>query len=267
MNILRKRNDGYHDLETIMLELPFTDVLEIVPSSIEKDEITLPNDQFTTSGLPIPGNGNLCLDALALLRKDFSIPKSAIHLLKMIPMGGGLGGGSADAAFMLKLLNDVYQLLLSDEQLEAYAAQLGSDCAFFIKGGLQLCEGRGEVLSEMDIHLPHMYVVLVNFGIHISTQLAFSAVVPNENRRPLVECIQLPKEEWKTTLKNDFETSVFPEFPILEEAKNELYEMGAFYAAMSGSGSTLYGLFETKPSELQFSIPPLFLKIIEVPSL
>jgi 4-diphosphocytidyl-2-C-methyl-D-erythritol kinase len=165
LHILQRRQDGYHDVETAMLELPFHDILELVESS---------SPRFTTSGLEIPGSGNLVLDAEAEFRRHKSIPLLAFHLHKLIPMGGGLGGGSSDAAFALKLMRDTYAPEMGNEQLKVMASKIGSDCAFFIDGGLQFARGRGEVLSPLTCDLKHTYVVLVNLGIHVSTKEAYA---------------------------------------------------------------------------------------------
>ena len=208
---------------------------------------------FTTSGLEIPGSGNLVLDAEAEFRRVKSFPKLAFHLHKLIPMGGGLGGGSSDAAFALKLMRDTYAPEVSNEVLKAIAANIGSDCAFFIDGGLQFATGRGEVLSPLNIDLKNKWIVLVNIGIHVSTKEAYEGVVPNNDRRSLKEILEGPIENWKDHLVNDFEESVFRKYPELEDIKTDLYEQGAVYAAMTGSGSTLFGIFESEVQGIQWS--------------
>jgi 4-diphosphocytidyl-2-C-methyl-D-erythritol kinase len=241
LHILSKRQDGYHEVETPMLSVPLNDVLEITLS----DE-----DEFVTTGLAIPGTGNLCT--------DFAIPPVRIHLHKNIPMGGGLGGGSSDAAAVLTLLNDLCQLNCSDEVLENYAAHLGSDCAFFIKGGTQLCTGRGEILTPMSVSLSGYWIVLINNGTHVSTKTAFEKVIPHADRPSVLSHVSKPIAEWKTALQNDFEVSVFATYPELAAIKSELYEKGAIYASMSGSGSTMYGIFEEKPSSISWSFESVF---------
>jgi 4-diphosphocytidyl-2-C-methyl-D-erythritol kinase len=255
LHILSRRDDGYHEIESGMLEIPFRDLLEIIPSE---------ESAFTSSGLEIPGTGNSCIAAYELLRKDFGLPNVRMHLHKIVPMGGGLGGGSSDSAWTLKALNEQFALGLSAAQLEYYAAQLGSDNPFFIKGGLQLATGRGEVLEPLDIPLPVpvrrgvWQICLVNLGIHVPTKDAYRHVTPQADRRPLKEILQLPIGEWKNGLVNDFEASVFLQHPQLKTIKEDLYRAGAVYAAMSGSGSTLFGLFEEKPSVVQWTYDPLF---------
>ena len=249
LHILRKRNDGYHEIETGMLEIPFRDILEIVLSDAFR---------FTSSGLEIPGNGNSCVDAYDLLKRDFDLPPVRIHLHKLVPMGGGLGGGSSDSTATLKSLNELFQLGLSVEQLKNYAAQLGSDNAFFVDGGLQLAKGRGEALESLNISLPEWQICVVNLGIHVPTSTAYARVTPNEHRTSISEILHQPVSTWKDALVNDFEPSVFAQHPELQTLKADLYNAGAIYAAMSGSGSTLFGLFEEKPQQILWSQKPVY---------
>lgn len=249
LHILRKRDDGYHAIESGMLEVPFRDVLEVVPS----DSLV-----FTSSGLEIPGGENSCVQAFRLLQQEFDLPGAHIHLHKMVPMGGGLGGGSSDCAQTLVALNQLFDLGLTDDQLEQYAARLGSDTPFFIRGGLQLSTGRGEILRPLKLDLPHWQICIVNLGIHVSTLEAYAGVTPKADRAPLETILQLPVHTWKDHLVNDFEESVFAHHPALITVKQELYAAGAVYAAMSGSGSTLFGLFETKPEKIAWSREPAY---------
>lgn len=244
MHILQRRQDGYHDIETAMLELPLNDILELIESR---------EPAFTTSGLEIPGSGNLVLDAEAEFRKIKSIPTLAFHLHKLIPMGGGLGGGSSDAAFALKLMRDTYAPEIGNEQLKTMASKIGSDCAFFIDGGLQFATGRGEVLTPLTFDLKNKYVVLVNLGIHVSTKEAYEGVIPDNKRVSLKEILEKPIQEWKDQLVNDFEKPVFLKYPELAEIKNDLYKHGATYASMTGSGSTLFGIFDSEIKSVQWS--------------
>lgn len=257
LNILFKRPDGYHEIETAMLEIPVCDRLEITEASM---------DQFESTGLEIPGKGNLILDALNLLRRDFDLGQFYIQLEKLIPMGGGLGGGSSDAAKALVLINDLADLGLSTVQLEAYAAQLGSDCPFFVRGGLQLCSGRGEILKPLEVKLPEVWVVLVNIGIHVPTATAYSAVTPKQDQVSIAEILDMDPFSWKDHLKNDFEPSVFSKHPELSSIKEVLYDQGAFYSAMSGSGSTMFGLFMEEPMDLNFPYSAEFVKIVKLPN-
>jgi len=257
LNILFKRPDGYHEIETAMLEIPVCDRLEITEAS---------KDEFESTGLEIPGKGNLILDALNLLRKDFDLGQFHVQLEKLIPMGGGLGGGSSDAAKALVLINDLAELGLTTVQLEAYAAQLGSDCPFFVRGGLQLCTGRGEILKPLEVKLPEMWVVLVNIGIHVPTATAYSAVTPKQDQVSIAEILELDPASWKDHLKNDFEPSVFSKHPELRSIKEAFYDQGAFYSAMSGSGSTMFGLFREEPMNLIFPYSAEFVKIVKLPT-
>jgi 4-diphosphocytidyl-2-C-methyl-D-erythritol kinase len=239
LHILRKRADGYHDLETAFYPVPWTDVLEIIPSEIF---------QFRSSGQMIPGetSDNLCVRAYHLLKKDFNIPPVHIYLHKVIPTGAGLGGGSADAAHTLRLLNNLFELNLSTARLQHYAARLGSDCAFFITDEPMLGQGRGEIISPIPPVLKGKYFSVIKPSIHVSTADAYAQVEPKEGRQSIPEILKQPIGRWKETLVNDFEASVFEKHPSLRQLKNDLYAAGAMYASMSGSGSSVFGIFETK---------------------
>jgi len=237
LNIVRKRADGFHDIESVFYPLPLNDVIEIVKSD---------NFQFTETGQPVNGTeeDNLCLRAYRLLQQDFpELPPVRMHLHKVIPMGAGLGGGSANAAFMLKLLNDKFHLQLSTEQLLDYALRLGSDCPFFIINKPALATGRGEILQTINLDLSGYSILLINPKIHINTGWAFGQLREPATRKPLMDVISQPIETWKHELINDFEIPVIKCHPELAEIKSKLYEAGALYAAMSGSGSCFYGIF------------------------
>lgn len=246
LHILRKREDGFHDLQTIFYPIPLTDALEVVHSNSKEPF------QFSWSGntVTVKAEDNICYKAWQLITNDFELPPLKMHLHKVIPTGAGLGGGSADGAFALILLNKKFNLQLTDEQLSAYALQLGSDCPFFIKNKPCLGEGRGEQLKDISIDLSSFSMVIINPGIHISTPRAFQSIIPNDNRPSLEKIIDLPVEQWKEVLTNDFEEPVFKAYPEIASIKDTLYSSGAIYAAMSGSGSTLYGLFpkNTQPN-------------------
>lgn len=246
LNILDKRPDGFHNLETVFFPIPLKDSLEIIRA---KDN-TVPMS-FSQSGIAIDGSqeNNLCIKAYHLLRQDFpQLPSIQLHLHKAIPLGAGLGGGSADGAFTLRLLNEKFQLQLSTDQLIHYALRLGSDCPFFILNQPCFASARGEKLLPLHISLAGYQLVLINPGIHINTGWAFAQLKhePAENRRSkdLLQQIRQPIQNWRHTISNDFEEAVFNSYPAIQLIKNELYEKGAVYAAMSGSGSTVYGLFE-----------------------
>lgn len=253
LEILGKRPDGYHDISSIFYPLSLKDVLEIIPAADNQ----VPDIVISYSGLPIEtGNSeNLCVKAYHLLKKDFAkLPKIKMHLYKVIPMGAGLGGGSSDAAATLLLLNKIFKLSLSSAQLKNYALQLGSDCPFFIEALPALAEGRGEKLTPVALDLSVYKILIVNPGIHINTAKAFAAIKPPYKKpSDLLQIIQQPVESWKVNMVNDFEMTAFAVHPSLKKIKDELYLQGASFAAMSGSGSTFYGLFLEKPAaEIKF---------------
>lgn len=243
LRIISKRSDGYHDIETCFYPVPLTDILEIIPAA---------SFSFSQSGLAIPGsdNQNLCLKAYELLSADFNLPPINLHLHKVIPMGAGLGGGSSDAAFTLRLLNQIFELKISEESLRNYAARLGSDCSFFIQDKPMFGTGRGEILSECTVQLSGMYLVMVKPEVHVATAEAYAGVKPGGIRGELMSVLNQPIHRWRASLVNDFEVSVFKRHPVLTQIKDTLYIQGAVYASMSGSGATVYGIFE-KPIDLQ----------------
>ena len=237
LNITEKRSDGYHNLETIFYPIDLCDSLEFV----QNDET-----QFNCTGLKIEGEpeNNLILKAYKQLKEEFNLPNIDIHLHKAIPMGAGLGGGSADAAFMLKMLNDEFKLGLSSQELEQKATKLGADCAFFINNKPTLAKGIGNIFEPTTINLSGYHIVLIKPEVHVSTAEAYGGCKPQRWATPLEEAIKQPISEWKDYIFNDFEKTVFIAHPELAEIKDMLYAKGAVYAAMSGSGSTIYGLFE-----------------------
>jgi 4-diphosphocytidyl-2-C-methyl-D-erythritol kinase len=246
LNIISKRADGYHDIETCFYRVPWQDILEIVPS---KDFL------FSSSGIPIPGaiDENLCVKAYLLLQKDFDLPAVAMHLHKIIPTGAGLGGGSSDAANVLKLLNSIFSIQLTDEQLKAYAAKLGSDCSFFIDDKPMFGQGRGELLTPLALDLKGYYLVLVNPNVMVSTADAYASVLPQIPLRSIKTILENNEvEHWRGLLQNDFEESIFKKYPLIGEIKERFYKLGALYACMSGSGSTVFGLFNYQADLLKF---------------
>lgn len=246
--ITEKRSDGYHNLETVFVPLPLTDCLEIIPS----------NDfQFQSSGLPIAGtnNNNLCVKAYQLLKQYHPQMGSLhMHLHKIIPMGAGLGGGSADGAFALMAMNKQFNLQLTDNELKAYALQLGSDCPFFIENKPCFANGRGENLTPINLLLKGYSCWVINPQIHVSTAWAFAQIQPQKAEVNLVEAIQQPMNEWKKYITNQFQEPVAKSYPAIAEIVATLYQQGAVYAAMTGSGSTVYGIFESSV-EPSFSFP------------
>jgi 4-diphosphocytidyl-2-C-methyl-D-erythritol kinase len=237
LNIIRKRPDGFHEIETVFYPLPFIEVLEALPSG---------QFQFNHSGLPIPGNEktNLCIRAWIMLKEDHpELPELQIWLHKHIPIGSGLGGGSADAVSMLKMVDELFGLGLPGEQIFAYALRLGSDCPFFLSNKPCLARGRGELFETIPLDLSGYSFLLVNSGIHVDTAWAFSQSSPALPSRSLKEIILQAPENWKSLLLNDFEKPVLRLYPALNAVKEKLYEAGAIYASMTGSGSSFYGIF------------------------
>jgi 4-diphosphocytidyl-2-C-methyl-D-erythritol kinase len=247
LNILFKREDGYHEIETCMVPIPFTDILEIT----EGDEF-----EFLQTGLAIPGNldSNLCVKAFQLLKQKFAIPNVRIHLRKQIPMGAGLGGGSADAAYVLKGLNELFILNISTSELEEMAAHLGSDCPFFIQNKPQIARGRGEALSEINLDIKGKYLILLNPRIHVGTKEAYDGVQPRAASKRIEEILSGSVDTWQSELLNQFEQSIFPKYPLIKELKDSLIQMGAVYASMSGSGSSVFGIYNEKPTEIQLKL-------------
>lgn len=243
LHVLRKRTDGFHDIETCMYPIPLKEALEIIPSKFFS---------FSHSGISIPGgsDSNLIVKAYQLLSVDFpEIPAVAVHLHKSIPIGAGLGGGSADAAFTLSLLNQLFSLGLATKQLENYASQLGSDCPFFIQNNPQMAEGRGEKLTPLPIDLSANWLCLIHPGIHIGTKEAYGGIQPRLSEKDL-KTILSDQSSWKSQLVNDFEKGIFASHPEIAAIKEKLYEAGAWYAAMSGSGSAVFGLFKDRPEAI-----------------
>jgi 4-diphosphocytidyl-2-C-methyl-D-erythritol kinase len=253
LNVLQKRNDGFHELETVFYPLKVHDALEII-------RCTKPGENsgtsFSISGLEIDGgqNNNLCIKAKRLLMEKFpQMDPVQMHLHKVIPAGSGLGGGSSDAAFTLKVLNEICGLNLSKKQLMEESLKLGSDCPFFIINKPCYSTGRGELLEEIDLDLSAYKILLVNPGIEISTGEAFAGTKPARPEVSVKTIIKKSIEAWRNELKNDFEKVIFPKYPEIENIKNDMYQAGALYASMSGSGSSVYGFFsKEKKSAISF---------------
>ncbi len=256
LNVTNKREDGYHDIETVFYPIAITDALEIIPNetsfsnhltSIDNRYETATKVSFTSSGIPIKGgmDENLCVKAYHLLKKDFpQLPAVAFHLHKVIPMGAGLGGGSSDGSFTLTLINQLFQLNLSESLLKGYALKLGSDCPFFISNHPSFAKGRGEMLQEVSVNLSGNEIVIVHPGIHVSTAEAFAQIIPSAPKLSILKIIEQPIKNWKHQLINDFEIGICKSHPAIAQIKEKLYSMGAIYASMSGSGSSVFGIFE-----------------------
>jgi len=236
LHVIEKRPDGYHTIETCFVPVPWYDVVEVIPAA---------QFRFSASGLSVPGpdSDNLCIRAYRLLQENLSLPPVEIHLHKQVPMGAGLGGGSSDAASVLRLLNDVFALELTDEKLRHFAARLGSDCPFFIDHRPMLGTGRGEQVEPVAVSLDRCFLVIVKPDEQVSTAAAYAGITPRMPARPLTEVLTKPVAAWREELVNDFEERIFARFPVIAKIKTQLYQQGAVYAAMSGSGSAVYGIF------------------------
>lgn len=248
LRVINKRADGFHNIETVFFPIPFKDAIEIIEDPVSKKEIS-----YTQTGTEIPGttDDNLCIKTYHLLKKDFpQLPNVKMHLHKAIPMGAGLGGGSADASFMLKLICRKFDLGLSGDQLLDYALKLGSDCPFFMINEPCYATGRGEKLEAISLTFSSYKIVLVNPGIHIHTGWAFSNITIKKNNNSLKELIQLPVADWQQNIYNDFESPVFKAHPEIAAIKSTLITEGALFASMSGTGSTVYGIFKRKSDPL-----------------
>jgi len=247
LNILRKREDGFHDIQTIMVPITFSDILEIVPS--ENNGL-----EYSHSGIEVPGDPhtNLCWKAYKLFNGRYPVSGVKIHLHKVIPPGSGLGGGSADAAFTLKMLNELFNMKVEEDELLEMTAELGSDCPFFVKNQMVLAEGRGEEMKEITIEgLERKTIVLVLPGINVSTSWAYSRISPSVPKISLEDIIKEDILDWKRNLVNDFEKPVYESHPVLKEIRDRLYGLGAVYTSMSGSGSAIYGIFDELPGDIQ----------------
>jgi len=242
LNVVRKRGDGYHDIETVFYPAGLCDSLDI---SVSADGVF----RFLPTGLKIPGDGaaNLCVQAYDLLKEHFSMPAVEMRLQKNIPMGSGLGGGSSDGAFTLKALNEMFGLGLSKAQLKAFASRLGSDCTFFIDNSPCWARGRGEMLEPLSLNLAGLYLLIVIPQVHVSTADAYAMIQPAHPAVSLKEIAALPVEQWKGKMVNDFEGPVCKKHPLIGQLRDLLYERGAVYASMSGSGSSVYGIFRSIP--------------------
>ena len=245
LNITEKRSDGYHTIETVFYPIGLCDILDVEQSN------TCSDYSFSSSGIEIDGEpeNNLIIRVFKLLKNTYDIPPVDISLVKQIPFGAGLGGGSADAAFMIKALNELFGLNIDVPELERIASYIGADCPFFIQNKPVFATGIGNEFSETEVTLKDYFLVLVKPDIHVPTPEAYSLVVPQKPVHSLKESIKLPVEQWKEVIKNDFEVSVFAKYPEIADIKAKLYDAGAVYASMSGSGSSVYGIFKKEPNE------------------
>ncbi|HET6244046.1 MAG: 4-(cytidine 5'-diphospho)-2-C-methyl-D-erythritol kinase [Bacteroidetes bacterium] len=246
LHVIEKRLDGFHTIETVFLPIGLSDILEVIINKASKEK----HVEFSTSGIFIPGNPseNICVKIYEKLKINFNLPALKIHLHKIIPVGAGLGGGSSDAAFFIKIIDALCELNLDKEKKLYYSEQAGSDAPFFIENKISFAQGKGEKIFPLLIDLKGLYLVLINPKIHISTVDAYSGVTPKKPNISLKNLIvETPIENWKEVIRNDFEESIFKKYPQFQSLKQNLYLSGAVYAAMSGSGSSLYGFFREKP--------------------
>jgi 4-diphosphocytidyl-2-C-methyl-D-erythritol kinase len=248
LHIVSKRTDGYHNLETVFYPVQLYDALEMAESGKEG---------ITFSGLPVDGSpdNNLVLKTYRLLKRDFDLPPVQFHLHKVIPMGAGLGGGSSDAAFTLKMLNDFYGLQLNSGQLKNYAVKIGADCTFFIDNKTSFATGIGDQLIPFQLNLSEYRIVLLKPEVSVNTVQAYKNALPAKPAFQLEKLSELPVEEWKDLVVNDFEKTIFSRFPEIEKWKERLYNLGALYASMSGSGSAVFGIFRHLPADFEKNIP------------
>ncbi len=246
LNILQKREDGFHNIETVFYPINWNDALEVIENSDSKLPFNL-----GISGIKINGNleSNLIYKAWQMISEKRKLPAIEVHLHKKIPMGAGLGGGSSDAAFFIELLNKKFELKLTEKERLAIASQLGSDCAFFIHNQPLLAQEKGNVFSQVKLDLSNFFILIIYPNIHSNTKEAYEGITPNLSKNNLKNIIEKePIINWKNTLINDFETSIFKRYPAIGELKKSLYKQGALYAAMSGSGSAVFGIFEKEPA-------------------
>jgi 4-diphosphocytidyl-2-C-methyl-D-erythritol kinase len=248
LNVVSKREDGYHNLETIFFPIKMADALEFV----EAEETILTSSGIQIDSLP---EQNLVLKAYYLLKSDFNLPPLHFHLHKVIPFGAGLGGGSSDAAFTLIMLNDYFKLGLSTQKLESYASQIGADCPFFIHNKPTFATGIGNRFHNIELDLSAYEIIVLKPNISVNTPEAYKNMIPRNPKFRLTEIIKTPVDQWKNLVVNDFEKSVFPKYPQIAELKQLLYNLGAHFASMSGSGSAVFGIFRHLPTIPENKIP------------
>lgn len=267
LNIVSKRPDGYHNLETVFYPIPLTDALEIKYMD-EKFPSEAPCDlKITGNDIDCNEEDNLVIKAYQLLAADFQLPRVHAHLVKRIPTQAGLGGGSSDAAYMIRLLDERFRLNIGIPEMERYAAKLGADCAFFITAEPSYAEGIGDVLMPADVPgagLDGYYLAVVKPSVAVSTRDAYAAIVPKAPAKCCRDIVRQPIETWKDELVNDFEAPIFAMHPELAAIKQRLYDAGAVYAAMSGSGSALFGIFREQPTGLEKEFEGMFCQVMKL---
>ncbi len=265
LNVVSKRDDGYHSLETVFYPIPLYDALEV-----HKMDHSFPSDtpcDIKITGMSLIGeeSDNLVVKAYKLLAKDFELPRVHAHLCKQIPTQAGLGGGSSDAAYMIRLLDEKFHLNMGIAEMERYASQLGADCAFFITSEPSFATGKGDILEPADGEYGNLrgyYLALVKPDISVSTREAYAGIHPHQPQKCCRDIVRQPIETWCEELKNDFEATIFEKHPRLGEIKASLYEAGAVFALMSGSGSTLFGIFREEPTGIPQRYPDCFTSVM-----
>ena len=267
LNIVSKREDGYHNLETVFYPIPLYDALEIKHMD-ENFPSDVPCDlKITGNAVDCDEQRNLVVMAYNLLAEDYRLPRVHAHLVKRIPSQAGLGGGSSDAAFMIRLLDERFRLNIGNPEMERYAARLGADCAFFITADPAYAEGIGDVLMPVDSpkgNLNGYHLAIIKPDVEVSTRDAYRAITPKRPAKCCRDIVRQPIETWKEELVNDFEAPIFKQHPILADLKEKLYEHGAAYAAMSGSGSALYGIYKTKPQDIEKLFEGMYCQVLEL---
>ena len=261
LNIISEREDGYHNLETVFFPVPLTDALEVKLMHNDFPSCEPCDLKITGNAVDCDEQNNLVVKAYKLLAQDFSLPRVHMHLVKRIPMQAGMGGGSADGAFMIRLLDERFRLNMGIAEMERYASRLGSDCAFFITAEPSFGTGRGEVLEPVQIaenNLQAFYIVIVKPAVAVSTREAFKQMVCRQPGHCCRDIVRQPVETWKAMLTNDFEIPAFRQHPELAAIKQQLYNLGAVYAQMSGSGSAFFGLFRNEPQQVKEAFPGCF---------
>lgn len=274
LNVISRRPDGYHDIETVFYPIPLHDALDVTlmdddyPSDVKCDLLTkVVSNGIQTTEMLCPEQDNLVVKAYNIISKDYQLPRIHTHLIKYIPSQAGMGGGSSDAAAMICLLNKMFNLGMSTELMQKYASKLGADCAFFITGEPSYATGIGEILTPITNGIPQLsgyYLALVKPDVAVSTGKAYGMISPAKPTLCCRDVLNLPISDWRGKLTNDFEEPVFKMHPELGAIKDKLYQMGAEFALMSGSGSTLFGLFRNDPQEIDMEFPECFTKVIKL---
>lgn len=267
LNIVSKRADGYHNIETVFYPIPLYDALEIKYMDDEFPSDVRCDLKVTGNVVECDEQSNLVVKAYNLLAKDFEMPRIYAHLYKRIPSEAGLGGGSSDAAFMIRLLDERLRLNIGIAEMERYAAKLGADCAFFITAEPSFATGIGDILAPVDGpngNLNGYYIAIVKANVSVSTREAYQQITPKKPLKSCRDIVRQPIQTWKDELINDFEAPVFKQHPILADIKQQLYDEGALYAQMSGSGSAIFGIFKNEPTNIKTTFKEMFAEVLKL---